>query len=791
MAEKKWLDISSYGFRLGLEEKNPVISIIPDTDKSTVDADEFITLLKEIVTLTETQDERVAFNLSYQDMVKLPKLLVYSKIILMSDAEINKKYTPERVEKESEQKLDSKPAIKKKATVKHSDAGKKIGGARKDLYSAKYIGDLAEEIRSLSNSNDPSNLTSDELSKLTTLEKLNIKNNIWPKPDWKALKEEGLEPVVAGFIKLVRDDLSPKPATKSWNNKETLLNAHKLYPLLVAAIRDKVLGLRTEKDLEKLLSEARGKKSEFWLNDKIEIKDSAKVGGGFSFFVIQSKRRGFATFANAPAHYIEIKKSDAWRKSRVYNFEEHKFMDNSWDFVLPTRRRTESAKRKENEPAMPAPHLKHIKRTGPDYRNGKDVTGEDLLEQFGFSGIEYGNWVSNKERQEVLNHAYDSLKDLSFVTGLPPKMMGLEGRLSLAFGSRGRSKASAHYETGYKAINLTKMKGAGSFSHEWAHAYDHFLEDKRQSTIGSKFMSDAPGARSLDPTQALTKEMIEAAATLSVNNERSTIASPYNYALGAIQTVMARISKTPKSAEEAISEAKATVDTYVNHAHNWITHAYNRTAYDDKMGNEQFNHAVKTIVRKTVTDAGFGAFLDYGDILKPLMDEGIIPDMTKRGGQLKKTGKAQVRLAAQRIQGALRRIDLIQSGSETSIGWMSTHYKQNALKLDGAKKKKYWASDIELFARAFESWVIDKLEESDRENNYLSGHGVEGVYSDPEKYKGDPYPHGDERQYINEAMDQFMADSVLCHQYEELKRIKAELADNADYEANTMVAAKT
>ena len=47
--------------------------------------------------------------------------------------------------------------------------------------------------------------------------------------------------------------------------------------------------------------------------------------------------------------------------------------------------------------------------------------------------------------------------------------------MSIAYGARGASKAAAHYEPERKVINLTKMKGAGSLGHEWAHALDHYL----------------------------------------------------------------------------------------------------------------------------------------------------------------------------------------------------------------------------------------------------------------------------------------------------------------------------
>lgn len=48
-------------------------------------------------------------------------------------------------------------------------------------------------------------------------------------------------------------------------------------------------------------------------------------------------------------------------------------------------------------------------------------------------------------------------------------------RLAIAFGSRGKGNALAHYEPSRAVINLTKMKGAGSLAHEFGHALDDML----------------------------------------------------------------------------------------------------------------------------------------------------------------------------------------------------------------------------------------------------------------------------------------------------------------------------
>lgn len=135
-------------------------------------------------------------------------------------------------------------------------------------------------------------------------------------------------------------------------------------------------------------------------------------------------------------------------------------------------------------------------RIGPDYREGKDATPDMFMNTFGFRGVEFGNWVkqgkNGRERQWMLNNAYDALHDLSKILNIPPKAVALNGELGLCFGSRGFGSASAHYEPENRIINLTKTKGYSSLAHEWFHALDHHMaRDMYEAKLfESKYLSD-------------------------------------------------------------------------------------------------------------------------------------------------------------------------------------------------------------------------------------------------------------------------------------------------------------
>ncbi len=127
----------------------------------------------------------------------------------------------------------------------------------------------------------------------------------------------------------------------------------------------------------------------------------------------------------------------------------------------------------------PAP-LENVERNGEDYRDGKDISGQDMLDRFGFLGGEFGNWENQNDRQFNLNYAYDAFRDLAIALDVDPKDISLDGQLSIAFGSRGRGNALAHFEPDRNVINLTKLKGAGSLAHEWGHAFDRFISKAMQ-----------------------------------------------------------------------------------------------------------------------------------------------------------------------------------------------------------------------------------------------------------------------------------------------------------------------
>lgn len=113
-------------------------------------------------------------------------------------------------------------------------------------------------------------------------------------------------------------------------------------------------------------------------------------------------------------------------------------------------------------------------RVGPARRT-VDVTPAMLVGDCRLDGLQFGNSLSDSERQNEMNQAYDAIMDMAEVLGGKFGFTTAGPRPGLAFGARGKGgvhAAKAHYEPGLHVINLTRRAGAGSLGHEWFHATD-------------------------------------------------------------------------------------------------------------------------------------------------------------------------------------------------------------------------------------------------------------------------------------------------------------------------------
>lgn len=110
-----------------------------------------------------------------------------------------------------------------------------------------------------------------------------------------------------------------------------------------------------------------------------------------------------------------------------------------------------------------------------DFKNFSEV--KDFLSdgQFKIRGLQFGNSLKDKEREQFAIVSAMCLKDLSDVLDIEPNVLTGNGSLAVAIGARGGAGALAHYEPGHQVINMSKNGGGGAFAHEMGHFLDNML----------------------------------------------------------------------------------------------------------------------------------------------------------------------------------------------------------------------------------------------------------------------------------------------------------------------------
>lgn len=425
--------------------------------------------------------------------------------------------------------------IEKKAAPaeKITDVGEKIGGARKDVWSGFREKATAE-------------ISDDEILRLPL-------SKIFPEPDYAKLAEQGADPMALALIKSVRDEIPAKGRTNY--KKRQYLEKVNMVRKTSADILDSpeyakrfIDGLRENRELRSMAERVdlmlelgfpasgvdlkgvtlekvnfslyKGEKDVTkWLVDAT-AKSRRSIGGmGGQIAATDTREEAI----DALKTYLENEAAKP-KGAKITKFEVYKYrgkeggkrgwivgkkvgknmIDLNEGFETSGEARAYAdlnndelveklAKRKE----IPA-HRRPVNevRLGEDYRAGKDIDANEFMETFGFRGVEFGNWVEQKKRQQDINDAYDGLMDLAKLLDIPPKAISLNGELGMAFGARGRGAAGggivakAHYEKDKIVINLTKKSGAGSLAHEWFHGLDNYFSRRRGANMS--YVTDRP-----------------------------------------------------------------------------------------------------------------------------------------------------------------------------------------------------------------------------------------------------------------------------------------------------------
>jgi hypothetical protein len=132
------------------------------------------------------------------------------------------------------------------------------------------------------------------------------------------------------------------------------------------------------------------------------------------------------------------------------------------------------SKNDNNELYIPRKKINNLINAPAQFDN---ISAKSLMDDFGFRGIQFGNALSNTERQLFVSNAYHSFLVLASILNIENRWIGA-GNLGLAFGARGSGSAVAHFEPSLNIINITRHFGAGSCAHEIFHSIDNRLAKK-------------------------------------------------------------------------------------------------------------------------------------------------------------------------------------------------------------------------------------------------------------------------------------------------------------------------
>jgi hypothetical protein len=644
---------------------------------------------------------------------------------------------------------------------KRQDAGEKIGGARKDF--ARRSLDLS----------DVEGMTERELFDLVN------KNNVWAPIDYREMRDRGLDPALAYAIAQIRKMVPVSPLRGGWNigvakSSVRVFSAETCAEFVraVSIVRDQVMNVDSQKSLVEAVFNIR---REFGLPIHCyEYADSPErrlkaFGGRYSSQLPLHDAIGLNFTRKLPAVEIAVRgRADglpAFRDAFSSSQNLAHFLalarvktKNGWEWAIKEAPESSAAEGEDGTPGKkqrvvkPQPyfaHLDHIDRMGPSCREGS-VNEQMLLSTFGFRGVEYGTWLPQAERQIVLDHAFDACMDLAEIMDLPPTALSLGGRLATAFGARGSGGANAgaaHYEHARVVMNFTRMRGAGFFAHEFGHALDYWV-------------AASTGASAVEAFSEVYKS------------------EPQNNAfVKHYKALFETIHSRPASLKEVVDgclyiaqrdgEKKFVNAVLSRNLESWIRCYVPSIPHDLR---ENFRSEGLKLVQASFEPVP--ELAQYG-VERVRSGEDLASELVAlfRG----MVGKESVRTKLDRdyVVRAAAWGDMIVGRAVKAIGEfqpgqakMPSRFLAEAQFFDSYRSKPYWSTDIELFARAFESWVQDRVEaEPGRRSQYLvygRGAAPEGVPSG--------YPQGEERKRIGAVFDTM---------FEELK---SELLKAADFE---------
>ncbi|MDD3230277.1 MAG: JAB domain-containing protein [Oscillospiraceae bacterium] len=473
--------------------------------------------------------------------------------------------------------------------------------------------------------------------------------------------------------------------------------------------------------------------------------------------IFEADMQGFRVSKKSEEEYVVGKKSSTGKPIELSSFPTR---EEAETYLRSTEGATSLLNRKREDFSIPA--LEKVERTGKDYRDGRNISTDEFMKTFGFRGGEFGNWVKSEERQTMVNMAYDSFMDMADILGVSPRTISLNGELGIAFGARGTSAFAAHFEPLRTVINLTRMNGAGSLAHEWAHALDNYFglqaqgktyekNDEGEVKAGRIYKSEVDSFYSQKGMRLELREIFDSIVKLTQKKKAQQDV--------AIEKLQGDHDRILKSVER---EANNTVKKFEDGVKRY---QYNRKKKDYETvvikGTPEQVKKVRDIVDKI--SSGNGATPEWNYIpgtknkisyVSPeLMEiENLHKDVFRKSGIEKDSGGFyNLGYYATKLYEAKGRLDKAKEGGNSGVE-IETEYMKNSKLFDSSRAKPYWSTKVEMFARAFEYYIQSNLDDKGIRSDYLQYDKAPVFMA---IYDMTPYPMGEERTELNKLFKDF------------------------------------
>lgn len=334
-----------------------------------------------------------------------------------------------------------------------------------------------------------------------------------------------------------------------------------------------------------------------------------------------------------------------------------------------------------------------------DRKGGRpvEVNSTRALQQLcGFRAVQSGNWVLDDPDSSKwhVEQAAGAMMDMADVVGISEKHLAFGGRLGLAFGARGKGG-----------------KGAATAQYEPVMRAINITKMNGGGGLGHEHM------HALDNIlPGLLRGEAGAADEFATENPELVPAGPVRDAFVAVKQALIqgdrRLVETIKLTPRTLANARLNLDT------------------------------PRTELARRIKAAGSAE-------AAVLVVDGHFNRTDKRTLQYRKNWRT---IAAAYFSPEGTTEVALNTGRPVS------NYMAEAMLLDSSKEGKYWSSPSEMAARAFQSYLEDKLAAMDRQNDYLSCLADNKHHFFPDDgmpFK--PYPEGEERHRIGAAFDQLFS----------------------------------